>query len=292
MAFYGVWKGKIPGIYQSWEDCKKQIYGFNGQRFKKLESKTYEDALIEYQKGYIAKNTPVKLTDEQRKEKNNQKREKNLAKLERKKANKEAYKQKRLAEKEAHKQQRLAEKETFEKKYGKITGRIKSGKLPIHQVFENPENPPLNAVIPFISRERGFFTFKIISYPSGNILFDSNKSDLKDCRGGSNHIWDLIALTLTLKYLMNNNLPLRVFTNSKTLLSWYTNIKINASEDVLSTLSPEMQALLDRSLSFLESNQELLQSAEVMEWSVKKWGKLPATIYTQLNNYYSNPDLS
>ena len=32
--FYVVWKGKKPGIYGSWADCKKQVDGFDGALFK------------------------------------------------------------------------------------------------------------------------------------------------------------------------------------------------------------------------------------------------------------------
>ncbi|TAI47702.1 viroplasmin family protein [Flagellimonas allohymeniacidonis] len=32
--FYVVWKGKKPGIYESWADCKSQIAGFKGAQYK------------------------------------------------------------------------------------------------------------------------------------------------------------------------------------------------------------------------------------------------------------------
>lgn len=31
--FYVVWKGKVPGIYGSWEDCKQQISGVKGAQY-------------------------------------------------------------------------------------------------------------------------------------------------------------------------------------------------------------------------------------------------------------------
>ena len=33
-SFYVVWKGKKPGIYEKWSDCKKQVDGFDGALFK------------------------------------------------------------------------------------------------------------------------------------------------------------------------------------------------------------------------------------------------------------------
>ncbi|SNR58144.1 ribonuclease HI [Maribacter sedimenticola] len=36
--FYVVWKGKKPGIYESWKDCKKSIDGYAGAEYKSFES--------------------------------------------------------------------------------------------------------------------------------------------------------------------------------------------------------------------------------------------------------------
>ena len=30
IKYYAVRTGKIPGVYTSWEDCKKNTYGFKG----------------------------------------------------------------------------------------------------------------------------------------------------------------------------------------------------------------------------------------------------------------------
>jgi ribonuclease HI len=32
--FYVVWKGKKPGIYEKWNDCKKQVEGVEGALYK------------------------------------------------------------------------------------------------------------------------------------------------------------------------------------------------------------------------------------------------------------------
>lgn len=36
--YYVVWKGVKPGIYTSWDDCKAQVTGFEGARYKSFES--------------------------------------------------------------------------------------------------------------------------------------------------------------------------------------------------------------------------------------------------------------
>ncbi len=37
--FYVVWEGKNPGIYTSWNTCKKQIEGFTGAKYKSFLTK-------------------------------------------------------------------------------------------------------------------------------------------------------------------------------------------------------------------------------------------------------------
>jgi ribonuclease HI len=36
--FYVVWKGKRPGIYETWEDCKAQISGVKGAEYKSFSN--------------------------------------------------------------------------------------------------------------------------------------------------------------------------------------------------------------------------------------------------------------
>ncbi|AXF57618.1 viroplasmin family protein [Salicibibacter kimchii] len=37
--YYVVWQGRRPGIYQSWDECQKQVNGYKGARFKSFSSK-------------------------------------------------------------------------------------------------------------------------------------------------------------------------------------------------------------------------------------------------------------
>lgn len=39
MKFYAVKVGKVPGIYHTWDECKKQVHKFSGAIFKSFESK-------------------------------------------------------------------------------------------------------------------------------------------------------------------------------------------------------------------------------------------------------------
>lgn len=49
--FYVVWKGRNPGVYDSWEACKQEIDGFAGALYKGFPDKASADAA--YAKGFI-----------------------------------------------------------------------------------------------------------------------------------------------------------------------------------------------------------------------------------------------
>jgi ribonuclease HI len=48
--YYVVWNGKKPGIYTNWDDCKKQVHGFDGAQYKSFAS--LEDAKQAYSKSF------------------------------------------------------------------------------------------------------------------------------------------------------------------------------------------------------------------------------------------------
>lgn len=59
--FYTVWKGRTPGVYQTWQACEEQIKGFEGAQYKSFD--TQEEALQALKKNYWqyvkTKNTPA-----------------------------------------------------------------------------------------------------------------------------------------------------------------------------------------------------------------------------------------
>lgn len=57
--FYVVWQGKQPGIYTDWEDCKEQINGHDGAKYKSFKHKSVaEKAFALGYEGY--KNSSLK----------------------------------------------------------------------------------------------------------------------------------------------------------------------------------------------------------------------------------------
>ncbi len=67
--YYVVWKGNNPGVYESWDDCKKQIDGFTDAVYKSFKDKTLaEKAFTEGSENYIGMDERIlNFSDEQRK---------------------------------------------------------------------------------------------------------------------------------------------------------------------------------------------------------------------------------
>jgi ribonuclease HI len=66
--YYVVWKGKEPGIYSSWDDCKKQIDGFPEAVYKSFKDKTLaEKAFSEGSENYVGMDERIlNFSEEQR----------------------------------------------------------------------------------------------------------------------------------------------------------------------------------------------------------------------------------
>jgi len=45
--YYVVWRGKKPGLYSSWKDCKEQVEGFNGALYKGFPMREMAQAALE-----------------------------------------------------------------------------------------------------------------------------------------------------------------------------------------------------------------------------------------------------
>ena len=43
---YAVRKGFIPGIYNTWDECKEQVTGFSGAEYKSFSSKEEADVYM------------------------------------------------------------------------------------------------------------------------------------------------------------------------------------------------------------------------------------------------------
>lgn len=59
--FFVVWEGKEPGIYRSWDECKRQIHGYEGAIFKGFATEAEaREAMVSPCWDYIGKNSKPK----------------------------------------------------------------------------------------------------------------------------------------------------------------------------------------------------------------------------------------
>jgi len=69
--FYVVWKGKTPGIYNTWNDCQKQVHGFEGALYKSFETeKAAITALKSNPYSFFSKNKSKQVSQDNAKSEN------------------------------------------------------------------------------------------------------------------------------------------------------------------------------------------------------------------------------
>lgn len=53
--YYAVKKGKNPGIYNTWDECKAQVDGFSGAVYKSFKTKDEAENFIQEKKKKLLK---------------------------------------------------------------------------------------------------------------------------------------------------------------------------------------------------------------------------------------------
>ncbi|MFR4836151.1 MAG: viroplasmin family protein [Catenibacterium sp.] len=59
MKYYAVKNGRVPGIYNSWAECQKQIHGFKNASYKSFTSRTEAEEFISDKKRNTSNGTWV-----------------------------------------------------------------------------------------------------------------------------------------------------------------------------------------------------------------------------------------
>ena len=59
--YYAVRRGKTPGIYLTWPECKAQVDGFAGARYKSFTDKAQAEAFLDGKDSYSATKSPKKV---------------------------------------------------------------------------------------------------------------------------------------------------------------------------------------------------------------------------------------
>lgn len=205
-TFYGVWVGRNPGVYDSWDKCKQQTDKFPQAKFSKLNANNLQAALLEFNSLNNNNNTNTES--------------------------------KAISTKEP-----------------------------------NQVNcKPTEEVLTVDGASNGMnCEFQAVWYPSGKKAFSS-----KVFLGGTNNIAEFLGLVLAIKHLKDKNLPLVVYTDSVTAMSWVRDKKANTTARTTGKLTEELENLLTKAELYLKNNQEIMKQVKVLKWETKQWGEIPA----------------
>ena len=50
MPLYAVHVGRVPGVYTTWEECKKQVNGFSGTKHKSFKNRVDAEFFVKHGK--------------------------------------------------------------------------------------------------------------------------------------------------------------------------------------------------------------------------------------------------
>lgn len=208
--YYGVWEGRKPGVYDNWNDCKNQVDKFAGAKFRKLKSKDYNEALLEFDQEN-ANNVKQDLTSNIKNE---------------------------------------------------------SGSQNKSQVIENEKKDILTVDGAYNGTH---CEFRAVWYPSNIEAFASPKYN-----EGTNNIAEFLGLVGALKYLMEKDLPLDIYSDSVTAIAWVRNKKANTTANNTGKATQEINTLIKNAEKFLIENATFLNKANIMKWDTANRGEIAA----------------
>lgn len=201
-TFYGVWIGRNPGVYDSWDKCKEQTDKFPQAKFSKLKANNLQEAYIEF---------------------------------------------------------------------NSLNGPNINAKNAVKETIK-VNNKPTEEVLTVDGASNGMnCEFQAVWYPSNKKAFSS-----KLFSGGTNNIAEFLGLVLAIKHLKDKNLPLVVYTDSVTAMSWVRDKKANTTARSTGKITEELDNLLTKAEQYLNNNAELMKQVKIIKWETKEWGEIPA----------------
>lgn len=108
-------------------------------------------------------------------------------------------------------------------------------------------------------------------YPSCQLAFSSEVYE-----GGTNNIAEFLGLVEAIKYLVNNNKPLMVYTDSVTAMAWVRDKSANTTARSSGKLTKQLDELISQAEEYLRLNHDKLSQLQVLKWHTDKWGEIPA----------------
>ncbi len=236
--YYVVWKGKKPGIYDTWEACQKQVEGISGAQYQAYN--TIEEACDVYTQKVVAQAVAE-------------------AKGEEKAA-------KSLHDKVSVKPQYS----TARPVYKEVDGCPPPPPDYRHDtVLPLPPEVMANAlaVDAACSGNPGPMEYRCVHLATGQQIF--HKGPLY----GTNNIGEFLAIVHALALLKQRGQILTVYSDSRNALTW---VKKKQCKTTLprNQRTQEVYNLIERAESWLKSHD--ISNIPLLKWDTAKWGEIPA----------------
>lgn len=259
--YYVVWQGNQPGIYDSWENCQREIRGYPDAKFKSFNS------LDEARKAY---KDPDSVISEPKKkyyyvvwrgQKPGIYENWNDAQIATSGVSKPIYK--------TFGSKQLAEKAFADGPENYLEGSFKKTKDLNPEELKKIGKPiELSLAVDAACNGKGDMEYQGVWTFSNELLFKAGPY-----KKGSNNIGEFLALVHALAYLGKQRdekmHSMIIYSDSKIAMSWIRQKKCFTKKDP----SPEVKNLIDRAEHWLKNNT---YKNKILKWETKAWGEIPA----------------
>lgn len=106
---------------------------------------------------------------------------------------------------------------------------------------------------------------------NGQLAFASKRFE-----GGTNNIAEFLGLVHAMDFLMQQNKPIQIYTDSVTAMAWVRDKKANTTAYITNKATSELSQLIIDAQNFLQHNAQQLRGAKILKWETKQWGQIPA----------------
>lgn len=236
--YYVVWKGKEPGIYDTWETCREQVEGVVGAQYKAC--KNIKEACDIYKQNIVAQAIAEAISEQQGKN--------------------------TMPKAALTLQENIAPKPVYKEQ---------NGCPPPPPDYRNDTVLPLPpevmanalAVDAACSGNPGPMEYRCVHLATGQQIF--HKGPLY----GTNNIGEFLAIVHALALLKQRGQVLTVYSDSRNALAW---VKRKQCKTTLprNQRTQEAYNLIERAENWLKAND--ISSIPLLKWETAKWGEIPA----------------
>lgn len=253
-----MWEGHRPGIYHHWIECKRQVDGYTGAKYKSFES---------LQEAKQAFDHPARVSSKEK-----SKRPKYYVVWEGFQPGiythwSEAQKQINGFRKPTFKT--FGSRQLAEKAFSDGPDRYAHGSFKKTRDMTDEERrlygepDTLSVSVDAACNDKGIMEYRGVFTYSADEIFRAGPYP-----EGSNNVGEFLAIVHALAWLKKQNSHIPVYTDSRNAMKWVMNKKANTS-----IVNPALMNLIKRAENWLRENN---YPNEIIKWQTKFWGEIPA----------------